>query len=104
MDITEVRDSGSNSWTGSFVEASLNYVERSTEKPVIYACEPAAGRPRTTAKLIAHTMPIRNAREIAGALSLDEQGFALTHHETSVRDLYDQEQLGGSITRKSSIC
>jgi hypothetical protein len=93
MQITEVRDSGSSSATASFVEAWLNYGERASEKPFIYMCEPPAGKPRTNAKSVSHKMRIRNAREIAGDLSLDGQGFVLIHHETSVKDFYDQEKL-----------
>jgi hypothetical protein len=93
MHITEVREIGSNSWTGGFVEALLNYTERPAEKPGFYTYEPPAGTPRTTGRLSAHAMPIRNAREVVDDLSLDKQGFTLTHHETSVRDFYDQEQL-----------
>jgi hypothetical protein len=38
-------------------------------------------------------VPIRNAREVVGDLSLDIQGFRLTHQETAVRDFYDQKEV-----------
>jgi hypothetical protein len=78
---------------GSAVEASLNYIEESSEKPVYYAYEPPPGTPRATGKFVAHSVPIRNAREVAGDLSLDRQGFQLTHQETAVGDFYDQEEV-----------
>ena len=35
------------------IEASLNYLEPSSEKPVYYAYEPPAGTPRSTGKFVA---------------------------------------------------
>ena len=75
------------------IEASLNYLEPNSEKPVYYAYEPPAGTPRSTGKFVAHSVPIRNAREVVRELSLDKQGFQLTHQETAVRDFYDQEEV-----------
>ncbi len=75
------------------IEASLNYIEPNSEKPVYYAYEPPAGTPRSTGKFVAHSVPIRNAREVVRDLSLDKQGFQLTHQETAVRDFYDQEEV-----------
>ena len=37
--------------------------------------------------------PIRSAREIAGGFSLDREGFRLAHHETMVRDFYDEGEV-----------
>jgi len=75
------------------VQGSLNYIEPSSEKPVYYAYEPPTGTPRSTGKFVAHTVPIRSAREVAGDLSLDQQGFRLTHQESAVRDFYDQDEV-----------
>jgi hypothetical protein len=77
----------------STVEASLNYITESSEKPVYYAIEPPAGTPRVTGKFVEKTVPIRNAREVVDDLSLDKQGFELTHQETAVQDFYDQEEV-----------
>ncbi|MBV8134941.1 MAG: methyltransferase [Deltaproteobacteria bacterium] len=78
---------------GTGVEAILNYIAPSDEKPVYYAYEPPPGTPRTTGKFFAHVVPIRNAREIDGDLSLDRQGFQLVRHQTSVVDFYDQDEV-----------
>jgi hypothetical protein len=75
------------------IEASLSYIEPTSEKPVYYAYEPPAGTPRSTGKFVAHNVPIRSAREVVRDLSLDKQGFQLTHQETAVRDFYDQEEV-----------
>jgi hypothetical protein len=45
MQISEVREIGSNSWTGGFVEALLNYTERPAEKPGFYTYEPPRPEP-----------------------------------------------------------
>jgi hypothetical protein len=42
---------------------------------------------------VAQTVPIRNARELVDDLSLDKQGFELTHQETAVQDFYDQDEV-----------
>jgi hypothetical protein len=90
--ISESHEAADNR-AGIPIEASLNYIEPTSEKPVYYAYEPPAGTPRSTGKFVGHTVPIRNAREIVRELSLDRQGFQLTHQETSVRDFYDQDEV-----------
>jgi hypothetical protein len=90
--ISESHEAAGNR-AGTPIEASLNYIEPNSEKPVYYAYEPPAGTPRSTGKFVAQTVPIRNAREVVRELSLDKQGFQLTHQETAVRDFYDQEEV-----------
>jgi len=90
--ISESHEAAGNR-AGIPIEASLNYIEPTSEKPVYYAYEPPAGTPRLTGKFVAHNVPIRNAREVVRDLSLDKQGFQLTHQETAVRDFYDQEEV-----------
>ena len=90
--ISESHEAAGNR-AGIPIEASLNYIEPTSEKPVYYAYEPPAGTPRSTGKFVAHSVPIRNAREVVRDLSLDKQGFQLTHQATEVRDFYDQEEV-----------
>jgi hypothetical protein len=90
--ISESHEAAGNR-AGIAVEAALNYIEESSEKPVYYAYEPPAGTPRSSGKFVAHTVPIRNAREVVRDLSLDRQGFQLTHQESAVRDFYDQDEV-----------
>src|SRR5271163_1116625 len=75
------------------VEASLNYLAETSPKPVYYAYEPPAGTRKITGEFVARTVPIRNAREVVDDLSLDKQGFALTHQESAVEDFYDQDEV-----------
>ena len=63
------------------VQASLNYIEPTSEKPVYYAYEPPAGTRRQTGQFQAHTVPIRDARAELSELTLDTQGFELTHND-----------------------
>jgi hypothetical protein len=80
--ISEPQESGENDHASGAVDASLNYIAASSEKPVYYAYEPPPGTPRVSGKFVAHPLPIHNAREVVGDLSLDKQGFQLTHQES----------------------
>jgi hypothetical protein len=77
----------------NLVDASLNYIAESSEKPVYYAYEPPPGVPRVSGRFVAQTMPIRNARAIQEEFSLDKEGFELYRHETLVVDFYDREEV-----------
>jgi hypothetical protein len=77
----------------NLVDASLNYIAETSEKPVYYAYEPPPGVPRVSGRFVAQTMPIRNARAARGGFSLDTQGFELCRHETSVVDFYDRDEV-----------
>jgi hypothetical protein len=75
------------------IEAALNYIAESSERPVYYAYEPPAGTPKMTGEFVARTVPIHNARDVVDDLSLDKQGFELTYQQTAVQDFYDQEEV-----------
>jgi hypothetical protein len=77
----------------SSVEATLNYIAESSEKPVYYAYEPPPGTPRITGTFVPKPVAIRNAREVSGGLSLDIQGFRLVHQESAVQDFYDKDEV-----------
>lgn len=75
------------------VEAELNYLAPTKDRPRTYAYDPAPGVPRTTAVQEPHTVSIRNARPIAAAISLDQYGFGLVAHRSEVRDFYDDDEV-----------
>src|SRR5262245_33006305 len=75
------------------VDASLNYLEPESERPVAYMYEPPAGTAAITGTYGQHTMPIYNARAILGELSLDRQGFALVHQNSVVGDFYNDAEV-----------
>src|SRR4030081_2243752 len=68
------------------VEAELNYLVPTKERPRTYAYDPPPGVPRTTGVHEPHTVPIRDARPIVAAISLDQDGFGLVTHRSKVRD------------------
>ena len=75
------------------VEASLNYLVDTEEKPVNYMYQPPPGTPQRTGRYAPHTMPIHNGRAIREQLSLDQQGFVLKRHEIEVVNLYDEKEV-----------
>jgi len=75
------------------VEASLNYLAPDSEKPLNYMYRPPEGVSARTGTYVKHTMPIYNARAILDELSLDRQGFALVHQQSTVCNFYDDEEV-----------
>jgi hypothetical protein len=84
---------GENNRAGTFIEASLNYIADSTERPILYTYDPPAGVSRHTGRFAEHTVSIQNGRNAASELSLDRQGFQLTRHQTAVTDFYDRQEV-----------
>jgi len=75
------------------VQATLNYLADSSEKPVYYLFEPPPGIPRSTGTFVAKRVPIRSARDPAPDLSLDKQGFQIVLQDSAVGDFYDQDEV-----------
>jgi hypothetical protein len=75
------------------VVAPLNFLVPMAEKPVAYNYEPPPGVPVRTGKSEEHQVPIRDARPLIGRLSLDKEGFVLLHHQTAVKNFYDEEEI-----------
>jgi len=57
------------------VEAELNYLVPTKERPRTYAFDPPPDVPRRPGRTSPHTVSIRNGRPIAAAISLDQYGF-----------------------------
>lgn len=77
----------------SHVVADMNYLVPMDERPRNYTFEPPAGIPRSNAEHVAHAVRIRDARPIAGTVSLDANGFALLQHKSAVKDFFDDEEV-----------
>jgi hypothetical protein len=75
------------------VEALLNYLAPTEERPRTYTNDPPAGQPRTTVVSEAHVVPIRNLRPFASSISLDREGFSLVQLNTAVTDFYDDDEV-----------
>ena len=76
-----------------FVEASLTYLADASVKPQTYNPPPGTGVPRRLGNYGSFRTRIYDARSVAGSLSLDREGFALTRHDTAVADFYDEKQI-----------
>ncbi len=61
------------------------------EKPVAYNYEPPPGMPMRTGQQEFRRVMVRDARPIAGHLSLDREGFALLRRESRLTDFYDDD-------------
>jgi hypothetical protein len=76
----------------SAVEGILNFAERGAEKAYTYTFKPPEGVPATNIKTYAQTVALENARQLAGGLDVDVQGFQIVSHRTAVRDFWDEAQ------------
>jgi hypothetical protein len=72
------------------VVAPLGFVAPMTEKLYSYNYDPPPGVPARNGVLIDHRVMVYDARPINADLSLDREGFALLHHQTAAKDLYDE--------------
>jgi hypothetical protein len=77
----------------SFVEAPVNYLEQTAEKPVTYLYEPPTGVSSRSGRTMKHWMKIQNGRLAVNELTLDRQGFAFVRHQTQVSNFYDPEEV-----------
>jgi hypothetical protein len=77
----------------AYVEAVVNYVKPTPDKPRSYAFILPPGDPRANALNDPHTVRIRDMRPIAEDISLDRQGFALRSHRSAVTDFADEDEL-----------
>jgi hypothetical protein len=75
------------------VETSLNYLVDTGEKPVNYAYPPPPGIPQQSGRYDQHPVPIHNGRDILDQFSLDNQGFMLRCHESTVSNFYDEKEV-----------
>ena len=77
----------------SSVEANLNYLIPIAEKPFRYTYEPPPGMPVDNASYAPHRTRIHDARPVAARVSLDQEGFALIDHRSSVVNFYDEDEV-----------
>jgi hypothetical protein len=76
-----------------WIEAPVNYLADLSIKPVTYNPPAGTGVPRRVGNYRDFKVRIHDARPIAKDFSLDRQAFILTHHDTEVRDFYDEEEI-----------
>lgn len=75
------------------IEAALNYVVPTAQKPVNYTFEPPPGVPVQGGTYETRILPIRDARSIAPSLSLDHEGFAFVSYRTAVHNFDDKDEV-----------
>jgi hypothetical protein len=75
------------------VNAVLNYLSPTTERPRNYAYDTPPNVPQSTAVNSAHNVSIRDARPIATEITLDRHGFGLVKHRSAVRDFYSDDEV-----------
>ena len=78
-------------WISTVVSAPLTFITPSDTKPALHSAACTGSGPRVFFDTERHTVPIHDMRPLAGGLSLDLEGFELHHHETAMRDLYDDD-------------
>lgn len=76
-----------------WVEAPVNYLADLSTKPVTYNPPAGTGIPRRDGNYRDFKVRVQDCRPIAPELSLDRQAFILTHHDTAVRDFYDEQEV-----------
>lgn len=75
------------------IEVPMNYLTEGSEKPVNYMYTPPPGTPQRTGQYGKYTIPLYDGRSVSQQLSLDTNGFMLTHQETAVKNFYDPEEV-----------
>ena len=78
--------------TSAAVDAALTFIMPQDTKPVFESSAVTGGAPRVFFDTERHTVAIHDMRPLAGALSLDREGFELLQHE-SVADLDDDDAI-----------
>jgi hypothetical protein len=72
------------------VEAQLNYLHSSGERPVNYARATPAGAPRQSGQTDTRRVPIYDARRLAQPPTLDRNGFEVRVHRSRLTDFSDE--------------
>ncbi len=75
------------------IQAVLNYLAATGEKPVTYAHQPPPGVPWSTAEADEHATIIHNLRPAASEFLLDAVGFQLLTHRSAVKNFGDEEEI-----------
>jgi len=75
------------------IEASLNYIVPTAEKPYTYTFDPPPNVPRSNTSYAAHRVQIRDMRPAVATLSLEEEGFTLRDAPSSMRDFYAEDEV-----------
>lgn len=75
------------------IEASLNYLVDTGDKPFTYTGGPGSTDIRTGGTPDPHTMTIHNGRLVPGGFALERNGFRFIGHDTKMRDFFDEDEI-----------
>jgi hypothetical protein len=75
------------------IDAPINYQTFTGEKPVTETKTPNGKPWRNLANVSTRIMKVRDGRPLAGALSIDREGFEFVDHDTQVEDFYDRAEV-----------
>jgi hypothetical protein len=75
------------------IEAGLNYLVRTGEKPVNETGGDHGLMRKVTGTFARHVMPITDGRPLRDRFSLDTTGFELADHPTRMKDFFDPDEL-----------
>jgi hypothetical protein len=85
-----------------YVEATLNYLNDSGEKPESYGgVSQRVADEKRKGQYEGHRLKIYNGRAIAGQLSLERQGFILVNQATQMKDFYNEDELRSVYYRET---
>jgi len=90
------KDSPMNAYRFAYlphVEATLNYLAPTAERPRNYTFDPPPGVPRSNFVREQHTVAVRDARPVVDDVSLDHEGFALLRGASAVHDFWDEDEV-----------
>jgi len=76
-----------------YVEAELNHLAPTTERPRYYTYDPEPGVPRSNTAHEAQRVRIHDMRPIQSQISLDREGFALLEQRSAVQDFWDEDEI-----------
>ena len=79
--------------SGNSVQAALNYLIDTGEKPVTYTTKPGTTPEQRSGSYEKHTITIQNGRPIIDQFSLEREGFVFINHETKMKDFYNEDEL-----------
>ena len=77
----------------AWVSGALNFLRPMSEKPRSLEYQPAPGVQQTNVSFEQREVPIRNLRPIAGAVSLEREGFQLLHAPSVLSDFEDEDKI-----------
>ena len=76
-----------------YVEAELTYTVKTDERPIRYKYDVDIEKETQTRQHAHKPVRVHDGRAIARDLSLDDQGFVLTRHDSAVADFYDDAEV-----------